>query len=223
MDGIWLGLTAPPLLAFEQRHWLHQDVAPDFLTLQRAAHAEGIDLQLVSSYRDFHRQVAIWNRKWQGQTTLFDRAGQPLVFETLNEQEKLHAILTWSALPGTSRHHWGTDIDVYDKRAVEKWGQPFELVDAEYRAEGPCADLANWLSENAESLGFYRPFLADNGGVAREKWHLSHIATSETFEQERALPALIDALDGADILGKPIILDNIEMIYHRYALNQGNL
>ena len=30
----------------------------------------------------------------------------------------IETILLWSALPGGSRHHWGTDVDVFDAAAV---------------------------------------------------------------------------------------------------------
>ena len=45
---------------------------------------------------------------------LLDANNQPLDALQLGETERLHAILHWSALPGTSRHHWGTDLDIYD-------------------------------------------------------------------------------------------------------------
>ena len=221
MKSVWLGLDAPPLLAFGSNHWLHQDAAPDFLSMQREAQADGIDLQLVSSYRDFHRQLTIWNRKWLGNATLFSRSGDVLAFETLSETDKLHAILTWSALPGTSRHHWGTDIDVYDKQAVQSWSGSFELVDAEYCQGGPCYALADWLDRNAGRFGFHRPFLHDKGGVAVEKWHLSHTATAQSMECERDIHSLTQTLYEHDILGKAVILDNIEQIFDRYVMNKG--
>ncbi len=34
------------------------------------------------------------------------------------EAERVAAILVWSALPGASRHHWGTDCDVIDAAAL---------------------------------------------------------------------------------------------------------
>jgi hypothetical protein len=48
---------------------------------------------------------------------LLDAHNQPLDALQLGETERLHAILHWSALPGTSRHHWGTDLDIYDPTA----------------------------------------------------------------------------------------------------------
>ena len=45
------------------------------------------------------------------------------------------AILVWSALPGASRHHWGTDLDVFD-RAVQPPGEPLELLARHYEPGG---------------------------------------------------------------------------------------
>ena len=46
---------------------LHGQVVTPFLNLRKAARAEGIDLKPVSSFRDFDRQLAIWNGKFSGE------------------------------------------------------------------------------------------------------------------------------------------------------------
>ena len=65
--------------------------------------------------------------------------------------------MLWSALPGASRHHWGTDFDVYDKAKIESTGKKLELIPEEYEDNGPCALLSQWLFNNAEKFGFYFP------------------------------------------------------------------
>ena len=112
-EQAWLGQQNDYLVDAGNGHRLHRDVISPFLAMQDAAQKDGVDLQLVSSFRDFDRQTAIFNRKWTGQAQLLDINGNELPFASLSDDEKLHAILTWSALPGGSRHHWGTDIDVY--------------------------------------------------------------------------------------------------------------
>ncbi|QJR79670.1 M15 family metallopeptidase [Alteromonas pelagimontana] len=220
---VWLGVENPFLADAGNGHRLHQDVLPAYMALKDAAQEAGIDCQLVSSYRDFERQRLIWNRKWQGEMPLYNATGQLLDFTTLNDNEKIDAILTWSALPGTSRHHWGTDIDVYDKCAVEKASQKFELIDSEYRQGGPCFALAKWLDINAAKYGFHRPFLKYNGGVACELWHLSHTEQAHPFEAARSIDSLVATIDGADILGKDAVLSRIDELFHRYILNRGSV
>ena len=97
---------------------LHYEAVAAFLGMRDAALAEGIDLQAVSSFRDFDRQLLLWNRKWRGDRPLYDRSGALLDPARLTEPQRVDAILAWSAIPGGSRHHWGSDIDVIDAAAM---------------------------------------------------------------------------------------------------------
>ncbi|HEX6397833.1 MAG TPA: M15 family metallopeptidase, partial [Steroidobacteraceae bacterium] len=98
----------------DPRCTLHRLVVAPFLAMRAAAAADGIDLVAFSSFRDFDRQLAIWNGKFRGERPMQDRAGKPLDPGSLSAAERVAAILWWSALPGASRHHWGTDFDVMD-------------------------------------------------------------------------------------------------------------
>ena len=219
--AIWLGQDNPHLVDAGNGHFLHARVLPAFVNMQHAARDDGIDLCLVSSFRHFDKQCAIWNRKWRGEAALLDSKGTTLNPNSLSDVEKLHAILMWSALPGGSRHHWGSDFDVYDKHAVEQWNGKFSLVDSEYRKGGPCFLLANWLKANMSTFGFFRPFNGDKGGVACELWHLSHRAVATEFEQALSLAALTTAIKHSSIDGKAVVLEHIDEIYYRYVLNRG--
>lgn len=221
-DNQWLGLHNNYLVDVGTNHRLHRDVVDDFTAMQQAAAQDGLDLQLVSSYRDFARQTAIFNRKWRGETAILDKNSHPLRPDTLSDEEKLHAILMWSALPGGSRHHWGTDFDVYDKTSVEKLNGRFDLVESEYERGGPCYLLACWLEQHMARFGFFRPFSESTGGVAREPWHLSHSAVSKRFEKARNIQALENALSESEIEGKATILAMLPSLYNRYVLNKGN-
>ena len=95
---------------------LHAAAVTPFLNLRRAARSEGIDLVPVSSFRDFARQLAIWNAKFSGEKPLYDADGRTLEAARLAPEERIAAILRWSALPGASRHHWGTDLDLIDRK-----------------------------------------------------------------------------------------------------------
>jgi len=220
-EKAWLGQHIDYLVDAGNGHRLHRDVISPFLAMQDAAQKDGIDLQLVSSFRGFDRQTAIFNRKWAGQAQLLDTNGDELPFEALSDNEKLHAILTWSALPGGSRHHWGTDIDVYDRAAVHNWGGKFNLVESEYLSGGPCHALSCWLADNMEQFGFYRPFSVNTGGVAVEPWHLSFRKTACVFENARHLDGFTKAIEQSDIEGKTCILPQLPSLYNRYVLNKG--
>ena len=141
---------------------LHYQVVASFLAMREAAARSAIDLQAVSSFRDFDRQVVLWNRKWRGERPLHDRSGRVIDQATLDEAERVDAILCWSAIPGGSRHHWGSDIDVIDAAAVPP-GYQVQLLPQEYAAAGVFERLATWLEANMHRFGFHRPFASDRG------------------------------------------------------------
>jgi LAS superfamily LD-carboxypeptidase LdcB len=152
----------------EPRCALHHEAVPAFLALCAAAGAAGFDLRVSSSYRDFAAQAAIWNRKFRGERPLYDREGNVREHAALSPDAVIDAILMWSALPGASRHHWGTDLDVFDRAAVPPEYR-VELLPAEYAPGGVFAPLAEWLDANLARFDFFRPYDRDRGGVNPEQ------------------------------------------------------
>ncbi len=139
------------------------------------AREAGFDLRVVSGFRSFERQAMIWNAKARGLRPVLDAAERPIDIRTIDEMALVFAILRWSALPGASRHHWGTDLDVLDAMRLVP-GQAVELSVADTRAEGPFAPLHRWLDEriaSGRSHGFFRPYVGVGCRVAPEPWHLS--------------------------------------------------
>src|SRR5690349_18471974 len=110
---------------------LHEDVMAPYLAMRAAAAADGLDLVAFSGFRDFNRQLGIWNGKFRGERPLQDRAGRALDALSLPPAERVEAILWWSALPGASRHHWGTDFDVMDAKAMPA-GYKLQVIPSEY-------------------------------------------------------------------------------------------
>jgi LAS superfamily LD-carboxypeptidase LdcB len=145
--------------------WLHYEVVASFLSMRDAAASDGIDLVARSSFRDFDTQMSIWNRKWEGERPILDRQGKALDRAQLADADTVDAILCWSAVPGGSRHHWGSDIDVVDAAAVPS-GYAVQLVPDEYAVAGIFSRLTDWLDANMKSFGFFRPYRTDRGGVS---------------------------------------------------------
>jgi len=197
---------------------LHKDVAGPFLAMRAAAAVDGIDLVAFSTFRDFDRQLAIWNAKFRGERPMQDRAGRPLSAQALSPAERVAAILWWSALPGASRHHWGTDFDVMDAAALPD-GYRLQVVPAEYQPGGPFERLTTWLDAHMHAFGFFRPYATDRGGVSPEPWHLSHAAVAANAAAALRIEGLRAVLSAADIEGKSEVLAGLDRNFQSYVVN----
>jgi LAS superfamily LD-carboxypeptidase LdcB len=196
---------------------LHADAIEAVLQLREAAASVGIELTIVSSFRDFARQTAIWNGKYRGERPLLDRAGQPLDASTLDERAKVDAILVWSALPGASRHHWGSDFDVIDRAAVPADYRP-QLTAEEFAPDGPFARLNDWLGLNLARFGFFRPYTTDRGGVQPEPWHVSYAPVAGPALTALTLDVLYEAIDKSEVLGREHVLTRLPEIHAKYVM-----
>lgn len=206
------------LLSEHNAHKLHKEIIVDFNQLQAAAAQAGFELAIVSSFRSFERQAHIWNAKFSGQRPVLNKQQQVVDLTSLTDIEKCHAIMLYSALPGTSRHHFGTDLDIFDKAAVPA-DYRLQLEAHEYQDGGPFSALTRWLDKNLALYGFYRPYQSDLGGVAPEPWHISHVKHSTTLMQHLNITALRDVINNSELLGKDAILTHLPMLYQRYVLN----
>jgi LAS superfamily LD-carboxypeptidase LdcB len=201
----------PPVL-------LHKEVVVPFQTMRAAAAAAGIDLVAFSGFRDFDRQLAIWNGKFRGERPMQDRDGAPLDALSLPPARRVEAICWWSALPGASRHHWGTDFDVMDRAALPA-GSRFHVVPAEYGPDGPFARLTTWLDAHMHAFGFFRPYDTDRGGVRPEPWHLSHASVAARAARALDADALRAVLAAADLDGKEEVLAGLDQHFASYVIN----
>jgi len=196
---------------------LHYAVVTSLLAMRDAASQAGIDLVPVSSFRDFDRQVVLWNRKWRGERPLHDRSGRLLDHASLSEAERVDAILCWSAVPGGSRHHWGSDLDVIDAAAMPA-GYEVQLLPEEYGPGGVFERLTGWLDANMQHFGFHRPYGSDRGGAGIEPWHLSYGPVAAAAIAALSLPVRKRAIAGSEILGKAYVLERLPEIYTRFIL-----
>lgn len=145
---------------------LRKEAHDAFLEMKKAAYSDGIDLKIVSSYRDFARQEGIFERKF---ITYTDEGMEPMA--------AIEKIIEYSTIPGTSRHHWGTDADIVDGyRKVEG-----DVLDPEkYGNGGPYEDFKLWMDENSETYGYHLVYTneAKRRGFKYEPWHYSYAPLS---------------------------------------------
>lgn len=153
-----------------ETHFLLQDAYQALMLLLQAAADDGVNLEVLSSTRNFNRQKAIWEAKWNGKTSV--SGFEPKEFQALSGKEKALAIMRYSAMPGTSRHHWGTEVDL-------------NSLETEYFSSSEGRLVLDWLENNAPRFGFYRPYT--NKGTQRphgyeaEPWHWSYAPLSKDF------------------------------------------
>lgn len=206
------------IVTLEQPHCaLHYEAATSLMAMYDAAAQAGIQLAIRSAFRDFATQLSIWNSKWRGERVLCARDGRQLDHATLPPDELFEAILSWSAIPGGSRHHWGSDLDVIDQAAVPA-GYKVQLIPQEYAPDGMFAKLTAWLDEHAAQFGFFKPYRTDRGGVVPEPWHLSYAPVSLPALEALSLSSLRRLLEASAIDGKPQILARLPEIYTRFLL-----
>ena len=195
---------------------LHTQVVAPFFSLRRAALADGFDVVPQSSFRDFSRQLLIWNEKFSGARPMLDAAGRVIDVGGLAPAERVEAILLWTALPGASRHHWGTDVDLVDRRTVAA-GYRVQLTPEEFADDGPFAALAGWLKDNAARFGFFRPFRGVQSGVRPEPWHFSFAPIAENARRDLSAAVLHRAIAAAALLGKDEVLARLDDLHARYV------
>ncbi len=179
---------------------LDQSAYPDFKRMCKAASEEGIKIRVVSGYRDFKDQLRIWNRKYIKYKK-----------QNLSEEEIFNSISTYSAIPGTSRHHWGTEIDIIDGNAKTPSGGL--LIPDNFLNGGVYGKLYQWMLDHAEDFGFYLVYTNDpyRNGFNFEPWHYSYKPLSQNYLKQFSRLDLTkfikdDSIGGNSFLDKNVLL-----------------
>lgn len=89
-------------------------------------------------------------------------------------------------MPATSRHHWGTDIDLIS-------------LNNSYFDKGKGKKEYEWLKMNANNFGFYQVYTnKKNGrtGYNLEKWHWSYLPLANEYLDYFNKYVTYDDIDG---------------------------
>ena len=164
-----------------------------YLAMRDSALREGITLTIISATRNFDRQRQIWESKWQNTQG--------------NDTTKVRQIMRFSSMPGTSRHHWGSELD-------------FISAEPDYWTRGKGLRIYNWLCTNASKFGFFQPYTADptRTGYAEERWHWSYAPLSKPY-----LEAYRQKITAEDISGfsGSYLVDSLNIIEsHVFGISQ---
>ena len=210
-----LGIDNSHITFLTETIGIHNQSKDDWLSMCAAAKQDGLDIAIASGFRSFERQLLIWQLKIRGERAVYNLEGSPINTEGLEPAELITAIMLFSALPGASRHHWGTDIDVYAPNLLPD-GYQLQLTASEYAEKGPLHSLHQWLKRYASDFNFYFPYENYTGGVAAEPWHLSHHPVAKQYEKILTIDLLYQHLNDSDITHKEILLSNLPMLYNRF-------
>jgi LAS superfamily LD-carboxypeptidase LdcB len=202
----------------DERTLVHAELHPALDALAADARGAGFDFRICSAFRDYDRQLVIWNEKARGVRPVHDDEGKRLDWSALSARERLFAILRWSAVPGASRHHWGTDIDVFNAAAMPE-GYTLQLVPDEYAPGGIFGPFSAWLEDRAPRHGFHRPYREDRGGVHPEPWHLSYAPVAGTMSRDYTIVLFEETVADAPLELKEAILENLAEVYSKYVMN----
>lgn len=141
--------------------YLQKKTYEAFVKMAEAAQKDGVELKVVSGTRNFEDQKKIWERKWKD--------NEKKIKEKAANAKK---ILTFSSMPSTSRHHWGTELDI-------------NSVDEDYFKDGKGKKVYRWLVENASKFGFCQVYSdkksTKRSGYNQEVWHWSYMPLSSYY------------------------------------------
>lgn len=190
------GLESPPQLEEDplSGRVALPEVIEAFKKLRSEARKSGWNLVLVSGYRSFLEQKNLWN-------SLYDDQGK----ET--EEEKVRALLRYTSLPGLSRHHWGSELDISEKSLRGQLSadseDPSPRVMAFYR----------WMETNAPRFGFCRVYRGESGIITDEHWHWSYFPLAEKIQKQfQALGDLSSLLPLEGVKGKNYLRTHLAQI-----------
>ncbi len=166
--------------------YLRKETLDAFIKMAETAKKEGVDLQLVSAARNFEYQKDIWDKKWEGITLVDEKKLNESMSDGL---ERFKKILEYSAVPGMSRHHWGTEIDI-------------NMTVPYYFQTEAGKRVYEWLVKNASSFGFCQTYTLKDSlrqtGYNEEKWHWSYLTLAKDFTQRYKTLITNDYIKGFD-------------------------
>ncbi len=149
--------------------YLRRETYAAFEKMHAAAAAAGVKLTIISATRTFADQKGIWENKWDGHTLV---GGKSLAATVADPVERAKAILRYSSMPGSSRHHWGTDMDI-------------NSLENSYFDTGNGKKEYEWLHAHAAEFGFCQPYTLIGAerphGYQEERWHWSYMPIASRF------------------------------------------
>lgn len=172
---------------------IHPEVYNSLIDMIDKAQKDNIKLSVVSAFRSYQRQKQIWENKWGNRPN-----------DDINHAKN---ILKWSAFPGTSRHHWGTDVD-------------FNSVETAYWKSKEGVKVYNWLQNNAPKYGFCQTYGADrHHGYNSEPWHWSYMPVANEYLTQISKPEVLEVVLNQGVKGSKAVRQSGDLINYVTSIN----
>ncbi len=152
----------------ESDHYALPEVMRAYWQLKEQAKEDHWRLILVSGYRSFKSQRRIWNNS--------DDAH--LKKGATDQKKRVEAVMSLASVPGLSRHHWGTELD------ISEFSLRGQLVNVEPDTPEKVLEFYKWMDNNAPKYGFCKVYLGKGGVVNHEPWHWSYLPFSKTYQKQ---------------------------------------
>jgi LAS superfamily LD-carboxypeptidase LdcB len=199
---------------------IHHEIVSHLEILGHELKKSGFELYVLSGFRNHLDQLRIWNEKVEGKRPICDLHGSLLDVKNLSDEDIVKNICHWSAIPGASRHHWGTDIDIYCRKSIPSPQYQVQLTQEEVSDSGIFGNFHQKLDEILkEKSPFYRPYQEDQGGVLPERWHLSYFPIANKLLEKYSIEVFEKNIRETDIHLKEVLLHDIQHFYETYVLN----
>lgn len=172
---------------------IHPEVYNSLIDMIDKTQKDNIKLSVVSAFRSYQRQKQIWENKWGNRPN-----------DDINHAKN---ILKWSAFPGTSRHHWGTDVD-------------FNSVETAYWKSKEGVKVYNWLQNNAPKYGFCQTY--DDGrqhGYNSEPWHWSYMSVADRYLAQISNPAVLEVVLNQGVKGSEAVRQSGDLMNYVTSIN----
>ncbi|MGV6829332.1 MAG: M15 family metallopeptidase [Flavobacteriales bacterium] len=198
-----IGKGNPDIIGTSYTSKMHREAKKAFLKMKTEAQKEHIKIEVVSAYRSFERQKQIFENKYS-----------KYIHQGLTPTKAIAKIIEYSTIPGTSRHHWGTDLDLIDAQVPK----PKSVLQApHFHGNGVFCKFKQWMNTNAHRFGFYLVYTdkPTRKGFKYEPWHYSYAPVSKPMLNAYRKLNLKEILQNEKITGSNYFTDSFIEKYRK--------
>lgn len=153
---------APELTKLDDEHSIDSRIADETKQMFQDAEAAGLNLYIVSAYRDY-----------ESQKDVFDETMLNLIYQGKSAFDAYNETSQSVAVPGTSEHATGLAMDITS-------GEYEELDDQQANT-----DEAKWLIANCANYGYILRYPSDKSDITKivyEPWHFRYVGKTAAKE-----------------------------------------